>query len=86
MNQGIIAFYRGNAAYIYKMTIDFGLKFYLYEKVFSYDNGFFGTLIAGLATGVICTTVTYPLDLAHGRMAADMSKKPPAIVDKNAAS
>jgi len=27
-------------------------------------------------TSLLTTTLTYPLDLAHGRMAADMSKKP----------
>jgi hypothetical protein len=34
-------------------------------------------------TALITTTFTYPLDLAHGRMAADMSKKPSLVVNKN---
>ena len=42
-----------------------------------------GSLIAAVATGVATTTLTYPLDIVHGRMAADMSKKPPVIVDKS---
>ena len=39
--------------------------------------------MAGVIAGVATTTLTYPFDIVHGRMAADMSKKPPVIVDKN---
>lgn len=35
---------------------------------------------------MIITSITYPLDLVHGRMAADMSKKPSLVVAKNASS
>ena len=37
----------------------------------------------GAATGsaIFTTLFAYPLDLAHGRMAADMSKKPALIKD-----
>ena len=33
------------------------------------------SLGASSFTALLTTAVTYPLDLAHGRMAADMSKK-----------
>jgi len=35
-------------------------------------------------TTLFTTAATYPLDLVHAKMAADMSKKPSVIVDKNA--
>lgn len=38
--------------------------------------------MAATATAVVTTLATYPLDLAHGRMAADMSKKATIAVDK----
>jgi hypothetical protein len=33
------------------------------------------TLLASTASAIITTTLAYPLDLAHGRMAAEMTKK-----------
>jgi type IV secretory pathway VirB6-like protein len=33
------------------------------------------TVGAATFTALLTTAATYPLDLAHGRMAADMSKK-----------
>ena len=59
------------------------MKYFLYDRILGYENGFLGAMLAGVSTGILTTTITYPLDLVHGRMAADMSKKPPAIVDKN---
>lgn len=41
------------------------------------------SVLASSFTALLTTIVTYPLDLAHGRMAADMSKKPSIIMDKN---
>ena len=40
---------------------------------------------AATASALFTTAVTYPLDLAHGRMAADMSKKPPLVKDSRGA-
>ena len=40
---------------------------------------------AATFTALLTTAVTYPLDLAHGRMAADMSKKVSVVAaSKNA--
>jgi len=36
---------------------------------------------AALGSALFTTLIAYPLDLAHGRMAADMSKKPALIKD-----
>jgi hypothetical protein len=41
------------------------------------------SLTAATLTALFTTLVTYPLDLAHGRMAADMSKKPTIAMSKN---
>ena len=40
------------------------------------------SIIAATITALATTTVTYPLDLAHGRMSADMSKKPSLYIEK----
>ena len=42
------------------------------------------TLAASLVSALVTTTIAYPLDLAHGRMAADMSKKPSLFIEENA--
>ena len=39
------------------------------------EGTFFASLGASTFTALLTTALTYPLDLAHGRMAADMSKK-----------
>ena len=36
---------------------------------------------AATVSAVVTTAIAYPLDLAHGRMAADMSRKPALIKD-----
>ena len=41
---------------------------------------------ASLGSAIFTTLVAYPLDLAHGRMAADMSKKPALIKDAQSMS
>jgi len=57
------------------------MKFTLYETAFqglsSKDNSspILNSLGAASFTALLTTAVTYPFDLAHGRMAADMSKK-----------
>ena len=79
MNQGITAYFRGNNALIYKTVINHALKFALYETAFQglneSNSAFVSSLLAGTFTALFTTAITYPLDLAHGRMAADMSKK-----------
>ncbi|TNV77496.1 hypothetical protein FGO68_gene2474 [Halteria grandinella] len=92
VNQGLLSFYRGNNAYLYKLAIQHILKFMLYETVFQQFNhknkndlNLTGTIAAASATAIVTTAITYPLDLAHGRMAADMSKKTIVVaMSKNA--
>jgi hypothetical protein len=38
---------------------------------------------ASMVSSIFATTLSYPLDLAHGKMAADMSKKPSLLQNKN---
>ena len=45
------------------------------------DASFVHVLGASLGSAIFTTLVAYPLDLAHGRMAADMSKKPALTKD-----
>lgn len=40
------------------------------------------SIAASTVTALFTTFCTYPLDLAHGRMAADMSKKPSIVIDR----
>jgi hypothetical protein len=89
----MFAFYRGNNAFIYKLAITHALRFTLYETIFQKFNsltdqerpGFIESAGAASITALLTTAVTYPLDLAHGRMAADMSKKTSVVaISKNA--
>ena len=93
VNQGLMSFYRGNNAYIYKLVVQHALKFTLYETLFQQYNhkankeelNIPASIAAASATALLTTAVTYPFDLAHGRMAADMSKKANVIaMSKNA--
>jgi len=45
------------------------------------DAPFVQVLAAATGSALFTTLFAYPLDLAHGRMAADMSKKPALIKD-----
>lgn len=62
----------------------------MYEHLLKAINGqgntktsFSSILAASSLTALVTTTMAYPFDLAHGRMAGDMSKKPSIIVDKS---
>lgn len=46
------------------------------------DYSFGQSLGAATFTSLLTTTLTYPLDFAHGRMAADLSKKPSVYIEK----
>jgi hypothetical protein len=64
------------------------MKITLYETVFqglqnTTNSTYLSSLVAALTTSVLTTVATYPFDLAHGRMAADMSKKQNIIINKN---
>ena len=71
-NQGMFAFYRGTNALIYKLSVQYGVRFLLYEK---FMNSVFNTtkdeeitklhlFLASITTALVTTTVAYPLDLA----------------------
>ena len=86
----MFAFYRGTTAYIYKLSMQHGIRFLMYENL-SYlisdgrTNELSSLQVIGSATvsALITTAAAYPLDLAHGRMAADMSKKPALVKDSS---
>ena len=89
-NQGMFAFYRGSTAYVYKLCVQHFTRFFIYENFVGalaeaqgkHQQPSFGqTVAAATASGVFTTLVAYPLDLAHGKMAADMSKKPALGLD-----
>lgn len=91
LNQGSIALYRGYAANVYKLSIQSVLRFVVYENLLRFngpvdskgDPQFSAKFAAALTTGILSTTITYPLDMAQGRMCADMSKKPSMFLNIN---
>lgn len=88
MSQGVVAFYRGNNALIYKLTAAQALRFVMYERLLStakttMGDNIFSVLLSSTLTSLVLTSVSYPLDLVHGRMAADMSKKPSLYSNKS---
>ena len=82
----MFAFYRGTTAYFYKLLVQHGARFLLYENLISAggnkDPTPMQTVAAATASALFTTLLAYPLDLAHGRMAADMSKKPALGADQ----
>eukprot|EP00347_Sterkiella_histriomuscorum_P019218 403342489 len=90
-DQGLLAYFRGINAFVYKLILQNTIKFGLYETVFqslnhSRNNPEFSVINsigAATLTGVLTTTLTYPLDFAHGRMSADMSKKPSVYIERS---
>ena len=88
-NQGMFAFYRGTSAFVYKLIVQYSARFVMYENLvgrFGDGDKASPLHVVGAATGsaLFTTLVSYPLDLAHGRMSADMSKKPALIKDASA--
>jgi len=77
INQGFFAFYRGLNALFAKILCNYGIRFVsfgYFEKTF--DN----TVLASISAAIFNTLLTYPLDVAQGRMQGDMSKKPSLFV------
>ena len=89
----MFAYYRGSTAYVYKLAAQYGLRFVIYDNLLnSVDDSsgeqegeapFSKVLAAAIGSALITTLVVYPLDLAHGRMGADMSKKPALIKESS---
>ena len=71
-NQGMFAFYRGSNALIYKLTVQYGVRFLLYENILNTafaktkDSEITKTQLfaASITTALVTTTLAYPLDLA----------------------
>lgn len=81
MNQGMFAYYRGFNAQCYKFAINYGAKFLFFDEL---EKQMESTFQASIVTAVAVTLISYPFDLAQGRMAGDMSKKPSLMGDRNA--
>lgn len=84
--QGIEALWRGNMANIYRNLVQITLRVTLYDRIkhaympndISRYTGidFYWRIFASAAmTMGITAAITYPFDLIHTRLAADMSKK-----------
>lgn len=87
-NQGMFAFYRGTSAFVYKLAVQHGARFLMYENLLGdttrEDPSALKVMAASTGSALFTTLVSYPLDLAQGRMAADMSKKPTLTKDSRA--
>lgn len=75
------ALYRGNGANVIRVLPDTLLKFAFYDQLkvmFAPTDGrplgVGGKLAAGSATGILKCVISYPLELAHTRLAADVSQ------------
>ena len=73
INQGVMAFWRGNGALMSKLTVQYSVRFVSYDLIKSTTDS---KLLAALLSACLTTTASYPLDLAYCLMASDMSKKP----------
>jgi len=90
LNQGIIAFYRGQSALIGILTVSQTFKFFgvntinnSLKKELNIESEVQRSLLSATISSVLLTTMLYPLDLAHTRMSTDMSKKESMYVDRN---
>lgn len=62
----------------YKLAINYGLKFLVFDRL---EQELGSTVRASMATALSVTLLSYPLDVAQARMASDMSKKPSVFTD-----
>mmetsp|Transcript_26135 Transcript_26135/g.32674 ORF Transcript_26135/g.32674 Transcript_26135/m.32674 type:complete len:114 (-) Transcript_26135:426-767(-) len=80
----MFAYFRGSTAFVYKLAAQHFARFLVYDNLVGANADkapFTQVLAAATGSAVFTTALAYPLDLAHGRMAADMSKKPALIKD-----
>lgn len=68
------------------LALQHTIRFFSYDYIYGLTGQYTKdahqrTLIASTVAALLTTTICYPFDLAHGRMAADMSKKPSVYVD-----
>ena len=83
----MFAYFRGSTAYVYKLAAQYGLRFVIYDNLLGGEQEkeapMERVIAAAISSSVITTLIAYPLDFAHGRMAADMSKKPTLVKDSS---
>ena len=80
----MFAFWRGGNSLIYKLTLQHSFRFFVYDAAINQlsknrEKKLDSKTLIGLSSVIsaLCTTtVTYPFDMAQGKMAADMSQKP----------
>jgi hypothetical protein len=77
MNQGFFAYYRGLNAMFLKLASNYCLRYITFNH---FETALENTVLASVAAASFNTLLTYPLDLAQGRMQGDMSKKPSLFV------
>jgi hypothetical protein len=60
-----------------KIVSNYGLRYIAFDY---FEKTIGNTVLASIAAASFNTLITYPLDLAQGRMQGDMSKKPSLFV------
>lgn len=60
-----------------KIVCNYGLRYVVFDKL---EDRLGNPILASISAASITTLITYPLDLAQGRMQGDMSKKPSLFV------
>lgn len=82
-DQGVVQFYRGNLANVYKYSVHSFVRIFMYERfkeeISTQGMDKYNALAKNIAVNTIISTLAmtaaYPFDLVHTRMAADMSKR-----------
>jgi solute carrier family 25 (adenine nucleotide translocator) protein 4/5/6/31 len=84
--QGVLAFWRGNNANLYKTWSQMMLKMLFYDKIKNYlmpysahkytgIDFFWRAAASGTACMALTTLLTYPFDLIHTRICSDLTKR-----------
>jgi hypothetical protein len=81
VEQGILSFWRGNSAMIYRSCLFSFSNIYLYAKLTSLENNS-NPFMTSLALSTLNTILLYPLDLVHCHMGSDMSVGKGVIEDE----
>mmetsp|Transcript_29990 Transcript_29990/g.26561 ORF Transcript_29990/g.26561 Transcript_29990/m.26561 type:complete len:265 (+) Transcript_29990:29-823(+) len=77
-DQGVLNFYRGNMANVYKYAVQNSARAYLYQRFKLQEtktSNFANNVAINTAISWILMTIAYPFDLAHTRMSTDMIKQ-----------
>ena len=79
-HQGITALFRGAPPLAMNLALQHTVRFFSYDYINIISGQYINdvkqkTLLASTVSALLTTVLSYPFDLAHGRMAADMSKK-----------